>query len=218
MERTEEETVEQLKQWLRENGMSIVLGIVIGLSGIFGVRYWFNYQQTQAEEASLIYGKVASSLESQNFGEVISSGNQLREKYSGTAYAALASLAIAKASYTIGDSTTARDNLAWIIKNADDAGLKHIARIRLVRLFIDIKDYPAAMALITDNSEGAFNSLYEDLRGDIHIAQNNPDLAREAYRQAIVGTKAPEQREFIQMKLDNITASNNTAPADENKK
>ena len=33
---TEEEQVERLKAWLKENGLSIVLGIVIGVGGIGG--------------------------------------------------------------------------------------------------------------------------------------------------------------------------------------
>lgn len=205
IQRTEEETVEHLKQWLRENGMAIVLGVVIGLSGIIGVRYWFSYQRTQAEEASLIYDKVSTALAAQNYTDVISQGKQLLDNYDGTSYAVLASLAMAKASYAIGDAAAAREHLAWIIKHADDEGMKHIARIRLARLFIDAKDYTAAMKLITDQAQGAFSSLYEELRGDIYAAQNNPSLAREAYRLAIVDVKSPEHRQFIQMKLDNLS-------------
>lgn len=64
--RTEEETVEHLKQWLKENGLAIVLGVVIGLSGIVGVRYWFTYHRTQAEGASLVYEKLASAWRHRN--------------------------------------------------------------------------------------------------------------------------------------------------------
>ena len=37
---TEEEQVEKLKAWLKENGLSIVMGIVIGVGGIGGYNYW----------------------------------------------------------------------------------------------------------------------------------------------------------------------------------
>ena len=37
---TEEEQVERLKAWLKENGLSIVFGIVIGVGGIGGYNYW----------------------------------------------------------------------------------------------------------------------------------------------------------------------------------
>ena len=36
---TEEEQVEKLKAWLKENGLSIVFGIIIGVGGIGGYNY-----------------------------------------------------------------------------------------------------------------------------------------------------------------------------------
>ncbi len=187
--RTEEETVEHLKQWVRENGLAIVLGVVIGLSGIIGVRYWLNYQRTQAEEASVIYDRLATALTAQKYVDVMQYGKQLLEGYDGTAYAVLGALSMAKASLATGDAAGARDHLAWALKNADDEAMQHIARIRLARLFIDAKDYTAALKLITDKSHGAFSSLYEELRGDIFTMQDKLNQAREAYRLALVGAK-----------------------------
>ena len=205
IQRTEEETVEHIKQWVRENGLAIILGVVIGLSGIMGVRYWFNYQKTQAEEASIIYAEMANALTAQNYADVIKQGKQLIESYDGTSYAILGAFAMAKASLATDDAAGARDQLAWALKQADDEAMQHIARIRLARLFVDAKDYPAALTLITDTAPGAFGSLYDELRGDIYSMQNNASQAREAYRLAIVGAKDPSRRQFIQMKLDNLS-------------
>ena len=204
--RTEEETVEHLKQWIKDNGLAIVLGVAIGLSGIAGVRYWFNYQRVQAEQASLIYEKVASALATQKFVDVMQQGKNLLASYENTAYAPLAALAMARASLATGDAAAARDHLAWTLAKADDEGMRHVARIRLARLFIDARDYAAAMKLITDQPPGAFGSLYDELRGDILVGQNNNSLALEAYRLAVVGAKDNNRRQFIQMKLDSLAA------------
>lgn len=213
IQRTEEETVEHLKQWLKENGLAIVLGVVIGVSGIVGVRYWFSYHRTQAEEASLIYSKVASALGAQKYADVVQQGKDLLDNYGGTSYAKLAALAMAKASLVTGDAATARDHLAWVVQEADDEGMRHVARIRLARLFIDAKDTTAALKLITDQAHGAFASLYEELRGDILLAQDNISLAREAYRLALVGAKDSTRRQFVQMKLDNLAVDIQPAAA-----
>lgn len=204
IERTEEETVEHLKQWLQENGLAIVLGVIIGLSGIAGVRYWFSYHHSQAEQASLGYDKLASALAAQKYVDVMQQGKALVDNYGGTSYAVLAAMAMAKASLAMGEVTTAREQLAWAMKNAGDKGLQHIARIRLARLYIDAKDYTAAMKLITDQPHGAFGSQYEELRGDILAAQNKTNQAREAYRLALTGAKDSSRRQFVQMKLDNL--------------
>ena len=205
--RTEEETVEHLKQWIRENGLAIILGVTIGLSGIVGVRYWFSYTQSQAEEASMIYDNMASALAAQKYVDVVQQGKELLDNYGGTSYAVLGALAMAKASLATGDAAAARDHLAWAMANADDEAMRHIARIRLARLFVDAKDYTAAMKLITDQSHGAFGSLYEELRGDILVAQDNISQAREAYRLALVGAKDSSRRQFVQMKLDNLSVA-----------
>lgn len=216
--RTEEETVEHLKQWLRENGLAIILGVVIGLSGIAGVRYWFSYTQSQAEEASLIYDKMASALAAQNYVDVIQQGKGLLDAYSGTSYAVLGALSMAKASLAIDDAAAARDHLAWAMANADDEAMQHIARIRLARLYVDAKDYTAAMKLITDQAHGAFGSLYEELRGDVLTAQDSINQAREAYRLALVGAKDDSRRQFLQMKLDNLSVAIQPVSPEENKK
>lgn len=206
IERTEEETVEYLKQWIRENGLAVILGVVIGLSGIAGARYWFTYTRTQAEQASLQYDQVATALAAQKYVDVMQQGKGLLDNYGNSSYAVLGALAMAKASLATGNAAAARDHLAWALAKADDEGMKHIARIRLARLFVDAKDYTAAMKLITDQPHGAFGSLYEELRGDILAEQNNTNQAREAYRLALVGAKDSSRRQFVQMKLDNLSA------------
>ena len=40
--RTEEEQVEAIKTWWKANGTSVIVGVVLGVAVIFGVRYWFD--------------------------------------------------------------------------------------------------------------------------------------------------------------------------------
>ena len=41
--KTEEEQVEAIKKWWQENGMSIIAGVVIGITAIFGWRAYDNH-------------------------------------------------------------------------------------------------------------------------------------------------------------------------------
>ena len=43
--------------WLKENGMSIVAGVVIGLGGIFGWQFWDSYQANKAAEGAEAYDR-----------------------------------------------------------------------------------------------------------------------------------------------------------------
>ena len=53
--RTEEEQVEALKRWFRDNGRSLVTAILIALILVFGFRYWQDSQLRQREAASAQY-------------------------------------------------------------------------------------------------------------------------------------------------------------------
>ncbi|CAM5302907.1 Ancillary SecYEG translocon subunit OS=Rhodanobacter lindaniclasticus OX=75310 GN=B1991_09685 PE=3 SV=1 [Rhodanobacter lindaniclasticus] len=55
------EQSELVQKWLRENGISIVVGVLIGLVGIFGWQQWRNHQARNESAASQLYqqAKVA---------------------------------------------------------------------------------------------------------------------------------------------------------------
>ena len=51
---TEEEQVEQLKKWWKENGLSIVGGVVVGLALVFGWRSWQHHQLERSAHSTII--------------------------------------------------------------------------------------------------------------------------------------------------------------------
>ena len=203
--KTEEETVESIKQWWKENGLAVVLGLIIGLGGIYGVRTWIGYQQTQSEEASLVYDQLARSLAAKQYVDVLKHGDAIMNDYAGTPYATLAALAMAKAKFETGDAAGARGNLQWVIDHADDEGTRHIARVRLLRLMLDAKEYDAALAILAKQDKSAFSATYDELRGDVYAAQNKPDQARQSYQLALAALPATSQRrQLLQMKLNDL--------------
>ena len=58
---TEEQQVEAIKDWWKENGKSVILGAVIGL-GLFGWRYYQDSVTTAQETASESYTKAVQQL------------------------------------------------------------------------------------------------------------------------------------------------------------
>ena len=47
----EEQEINQLKDWWKENGKAIIVAFVLGVGGMFGWRYWQVYQTNQIIEA-----------------------------------------------------------------------------------------------------------------------------------------------------------------------
>ena len=60
---TDDERVEDLKKWWHENGVSIIVGIALGVAAIFGWRYWISHRDAQAERASLAYDRFIQAVE-----------------------------------------------------------------------------------------------------------------------------------------------------------
>ena len=64
---TEEQQIEAFKKWWKENGSSIITGLLLGLAILFGARSWFAYQERSAENASDIYTSLMAALTSNYF-------------------------------------------------------------------------------------------------------------------------------------------------------
>mgnify|MGYP002004665342 FL=1 len=58
MVESDEEQLEVLKNWWKENGQSIVIAIALGFLGIFGFQAWNEKVKNTAENASAIYQQI----------------------------------------------------------------------------------------------------------------------------------------------------------------
>lgn len=203
---TEEQQVEALKKWWKENGSSIITGVLLGLAVLFGARTWFSYQETQAGNASNIYSVMMSALDNGQEAAVTEQAGILIADYSGTPYATLAALALAKVKLGQGELAAAHAQLQWALENTSSDVLRHTVRLRLARVMIDEDNLGGAESLLAESTpEPAFDPLYAELRGDIQLARGNASIARAEYEQALAGLQpaAPGYR-FVKLKYDNI--------------
>lgn len=205
--RTEEEQVEAIKKWWKENGTSVVVGVALGIAAIFGVRYWFDYQKAQAQQASTLYAAVLENLAGdKQKAEALAS--EMAKSYSATPYAALTALNLAKSKVESKDIAAAQTYLQWVLDNGTEEGFKHVARIRLARLYLDEGKTEKAEALVKGIQSEGFDSEYSELRGDIFSAKGDTAQAAENYRLAIAGAQANSQRnQLLQMKIDDLAVA-----------
>lgn len=199
---TEQEQVEALRRWWQENGKALILGVVIGLGGLFGYRAWQDHRATEAVLAADLHATVLGALERGQTATVVADSTRLRSDYAATPYAALASLAEAKALVDDGDLAAARVALTWVVEHADQEEVAAVARLRLARLLLDQGDAGAAQAQLDALPAGRFPALVAELRGDLLREQGQAEAARAAYREALAS--GSENRAVVQMKLDDL--------------
>jgi len=206
---SEEQQVEAIKKWWKENGKAVIAGIVLGLVILFGGRAWIEYRQEQAEEASAQYAELMAAKEQGNAALAVQKGEAVLKEYASTPYGALAALALAQIELERGDVAAARTHLQWAMDNARQEGVRHVARLRLGRVLIAEGNWDAALALVPASGTEGFTAAYEELKGDAYVAKGDVGQAREAYRKALeaLGPTAPN-RALLQMKLDDLGEAN----------
>ena len=59
---TDEQRLEHIKDWWKENASSVITGLLLGLALLFGGKSWFAYQDRKADEASNIYAGMMNAL------------------------------------------------------------------------------------------------------------------------------------------------------------
>ena len=206
---SEKEQVEALKKWWKENGSSIITGLLLGAAILLGGKAWFSYRETQALRASNIYAQMMAAANSNDTEIARKQASDLIANYTGSAYAPLASLLLAKLAVQENELAAAQAQLQWALDHASSTEVKHTARMRLVRTLIGQQQYvPAAQLLASVTDAGAYRYLYTELEGDLAMAQNKPQEAARAYKQALdnMPARAPNQA-FLTAKYENVTGA-----------
>lgn len=195
---TEEEQSERLKQWWKENGVSVAVGVVLGIAVILGVNYWRSYQAETSAASSALYMEIV-----EGGGDAGVLGSKLREEYPDTPYAGKAALVMAKNAFSDGSTDEAISHLNWAIDNASDPADRNIARLRLARVLLNAGELDRVDTLLAGVEPGGYESEYRELLGDLAMARGDPETARAEYRSAL--ESLPEQSGFADMlnlKLD----------------
>jgi predicted negative regulator of RcsB-dependent stress response len=201
---TDDEKLAEVKKWWGENGGSIITGVVLGLAVLFGSKAWFAYQERNAETASNIYTTLMTAMEGGDNQLATERAGMLVSDYSGTPYATLAALALAKIAIEADELAAAQSHLQWVLDNGDSDVLRETARLRLARVMVAMENLDGAAALLDQAMPGsAFDPLYTEVRGDIEFARGDQAAANKAYQQALAATAGDAPgRHLLQLKYD----------------
>lgn len=202
---SEQEQVEQLKRWWKDNGKALIAGLVIGVGGLAGYRYWDATQTARAESASANYEFFLQVTSEGLTEEAQTAGRSIIENYPDSAYARLSALLLAKLAVDTGDYETAKAHLKSVIESDAEGEVVYIARARLARLLLAEGKADEAAAAIAAIPELDGEERFNELRGDVLAAQGEADAARSMYLKALAqATELGLERGAIQLKLDNL--------------
>jgi predicted negative regulator of RcsB-dependent stress response len=202
---TEEEQVEAIKKWWKENGKSIIFGVIFGLAAVFGWRTWQEHRTAQSQAASELFQDALFSLRSDSPDKAASPAREIVRNYESTGYAVLARLVLAKLAVDKKQLDEAADQLNQALTESDEPTLTLDIRLRLARVQYAQGKYDAALSTLKVKDPGAFSSGYDELKGDILAQQGQKQQAYDAYQRALKEySKQGSDTSTLKMKIDDL--------------
>ncbi|NRA22821.1 MAG: tetratricopeptide repeat protein [Oceanospirillaceae bacterium] len=208
--RTDEEQVEALKTWWKENGKSLVIMIVVALVAVYGFKAWQQQAIDTSEKASAMYQQLidvvvptAGANSSENVATSKHLAETLRQEYGDSQYAKFSALLMAKVAVNAGDFDKAEEELDWLLSVAEKPMLISIVSIRKAQILAEQDKFSEALALLKNVSIEALKVQSMELEGDIYLAQGDKSKARSAYEKAIAINSASTP--ILSMKLNDLT-------------
>ncbi len=213
---TDEEQLEALKNWWKENGKSIIIGVVLAVCAVFGWRAWQSYQHVTLEQASNLYEELIEATQistidddSVKFATITHLSGRLKNEFDDSTYASYAALLLAKTLVDKDDLDGAVDELQWVLaqSNTEDH-IYQIARIRLAKVLLaqgGDDNANKALALFGSNKLTVYKASIEEVRGDLYLSLKQFDKARLAYSIALIEAKRiGSNNPILQIKLNDL--------------
>ena len=168
----EQEKIDALKDWWKQNGRSVIAGVVVfvlALGGGQGYRYW---KQKQREQAAVLYDAVVAGAKQKKLKDALDAARSIEETFPSSGFAARAALVAAKAAFEGGDRVGARAQLEWASDHADEVPIRNIARLRLAGVLADDRKYDEALTRLSSVDDSRFSALAADLRATFEPLEN----------------------------------------------
>jgi predicted negative regulator of RcsB-dependent stress response len=199
---------ERVQQWLRKNGVSILVGIVLGLVLIFGWQQWKSHRAGHEQAAAGEYSALQAAVAQNKTTEIDVRTENLLKDYSDTAWSVFAAGERAQRNLVAGQLDKVGGDLEWAKAHAKDETLKSLVDLRIAQLKFAQGKAEEAIATVDAMQGKSFAAIAQELRGDALVKLGRHDDARKAYQAAIaaMGDSAP-QRGVVQTKLDDLAVA-----------
>jgi len=201
----EHEQGELVQKWLRENAMSIIIGVALGLLLIFGWQQWRGHRETHRLNAAIQYQVFGTDLDKKDADAAKQVATRLQSDFADTPYATLAQMRLAEDAAARGDHAAVQAALQNAYDHAAIDALKTLAGLHLARAEIAQNKAKEALDLLDKLPQAGYAALRQELRGDAFAALGRKDEARTAYTDALTNLDAnASNRGFLEMKRNDL--------------
>lgn len=199
---SDEELLERARKWWSENGLFLIIAVVVAVAGTLGWRWFQDWRGERLEAAAEVYGEY---LDARAAGEDASAPfERIAQEHTDTAYHVFALLFEARDAVAAEDFERAAGHLRESVERADEDALKDISSLRLARVLYQLDRHDAALARLGEVRSAGFLDDVAELTGDIHLRRGAQALAREAYQAAFDAAPDAGRRQYLELKLRSV--------------
>lgn len=202
---SEEQQVEAIKRFWKHNGTAIIAGVVLGLAGLYGFRYYQAQQVTQLEAQSAQYAQLIEKLSEDGADKTawLAAAQTFIEANKSSNYAVLTALLAAKEAVFTNNLAAAEQQLTWVLSATKSTELIAVATLRLARVQAEQGNTSAALATLNAELPVSFLAQQQELRGDVLLQTGDEAKAKAAYQAALAAGEA-EKNPLLQVKLNEL--------------
>lgn len=205
---TEEQQVEAIKGWWKENGNTLMIGAVVGLAGLWGWRFYNESVLTGQEKASQAYADMLLQFEAQGADKELQNISLFVADNIDNNYGLLASLLLAKEAVNKKDYALAETQLLQLQSQNSYKPLNAVINLRLARVQTELGKYKEALATLALISETKFLAKSYQVKGAIFLKQGEKEKAHSAFQDAI-NVSDGQVDPILQLQFDDLAVATN---------
>ncbi len=200
---------EQLvKEWLSKNWFTILAGIALGIGGLWGYGKWQDTRSLQDQEAATEFTQLEAALAVSEAADAAQLITDYEASYGNNIYTIQARLNAANKLVEAKDIAAAKAQYELLIAAKPDKPIAEMVRLRLARLLVSEGEYTSALTELGLVQSKAYQTIVEEVIGDIYAAQGDAAKAVDAYQLALNEGEGYSGKQIIEMKLADIKTTN----------
>ncbi len=207
---TEEQQAEALQQFWKNNGKTILLGVCLGIIGIFGWQYYKQYQLHQMENTTEQYMYTIEKINNNYNENTLKAVSDFIDTNKGSSYSEFAAMNLATVIIEKSTDYALAEKYLKIAAGSKDSALSNVAKLRLARVQNQLEKYAEAEATVKSVKDKLYAPVTKELLGDIALAKGDLDAARAAYQEAydlIKNTNEEKMNVMLKIKLDDLAVA-----------
>ncbi len=214
-DQTEQEQLDAIRDWWKENGNYVIGGVLAGVIILFGWNRWQTSIADAETAASTLYEDILYAADLRLIDNAIGPAEELIANHSDSPYAAQARLAMARLYMDNSRDQDAADMLQGLVDSEPEKEITLLGRLRLAKIFLYQGKAEEALELVSDRSDSAFAARFSEVMGDAYHSLGEFEKAEAAYIVALNDdpTAPTVDTNFIQLKINDLPMPGEVAAA-----